>query len=188
MSPTLELEQAVETRHATPKLLVEWSSQWEEFVGSIKPALRRSEARLAGEAPFGLIPLRIMIPSYVLEAFLVLSAIFIKVKIDELRPYVAPAISSHDVIYYSGDELPRTQDVGGAEAGRAGEAGGGEAHHRTQTIKVWQTCWRSDLIPVRHRLKDCARPARRRISPRLRSRPLPMSFVITPGTESGLIR
>jgi hypothetical protein len=136
MSPTLELEEAVVTPHETPKLLVPWSSRWEEFVGSIKPALARSEARLAGEAPFGLIPFRIMIPSYVVEACLILSAIFIKVKIDELRPYALPALSSHDVIYYSGDELPRTQDVGGAESGRTGEAGGDEAHHRTQTIKV----------------------------------------------------
>jgi TonB family protein len=136
MSPTLELEEAVKAPDATPKLLVKWSSRWEEFVGSIKPALTRSEARLAGEAPFGLIPLRIMIPSYVLEAFLIAAAIFVKVKIDELQPYVAPRISSHDVIYYSGDELPRTEDLGGAEAGRNGQAGGEEAHHRTQTIKV----------------------------------------------------
>jgi len=136
MSQTLELEEAIETPHATPKLLVEWSSRWHEFAGSIKPALSRSEARLAGEAPFGLIPFRIMIPSYLVEAFLILSTIFIKVKIDELRPYVAPRFSSHDVIYYSGDELPRTEDLGGAETGRTGEAGGDEAHHRTQTIKV----------------------------------------------------
>ncbi|HKV82009.1 MAG TPA: TonB family protein [Candidatus Sulfotelmatobacter sp.] len=136
MSPTLELEEAVHTRDDTPKLLVKWSSRWEEFVGSIQPALTRSEARLAGEAPFGLIPLRIMVPSYVLEACLIAAAIFVKVKIDELQPYVAPRISSHDVIYYSGDELPRTQDLGGAEAGRTGEAGGEEARHRTQTIKV----------------------------------------------------
>lgn len=136
MNPTLELEEAVAAPHATPKLLVEWSSRWQEFVGAIKPALARSEARLAGEAPFGLIPFRIMIPSYVVEAFLILSAIFVKVKIDELRPVVVPMASSHDVIYYSGDELPRTQDLGGAESGRTGEAGGDEVHHRTQTIKV----------------------------------------------------
>ena len=136
MSPILELEEVVENRHQTPKLLVEWSSRWEEFVACIKPALSRSEARLAGEAPFGLIPFRIMIPSYVMEAILILSAIFIRVKIDQLRPYVVPTLSSHDVIYYSGDELPRTEDVGGAESGRTGEAGGQEAHHRTQTIKV----------------------------------------------------
>jgi len=136
MSPILELEEAIPTRDAAPKLLVKWSSRWQEFVGSIKPALTRSEARLAGEAPFGLIPLRIMVPSYVLEAFLIAATIFVKVKIDELQPYAAPRISSHDVIYYSGDELPRTQDLGGSEAGRAGEAGGEEARHRTQTIKV----------------------------------------------------
>jgi hypothetical protein len=44
MNPTLELEEAVAAPHATPKLLVEWSSRWQEFVGAIKPALvkRRS--------------------------------------------------------------------------------------------------------------------------------------------------
>ena len=33
-----------------PKLLIEWSSPWEEFVTSIEPALGRSPKRLAGEA------------------------------------------------------------------------------------------------------------------------------------------
>src|SRR5271167_2385915 len=41
-----------------------------------------------------------------------------------------------EVIYYSGDELPQTQDRGGAEAGKSGRAGGQQAHHRTQTIRV----------------------------------------------------
>ena len=41
-----------------------------------------------------------------------------------------------DVIYYSGDELPQTQDNGGAQAGKSGRAGGQEAHHRTQVIRV----------------------------------------------------
>ncbi len=100
------------------------------------PALARSERRLAGEAPFGLIPLRIMIPSYVLEAVAIFALLFVQVKIAELRPYVVPRIPSHDVIYYSGEELPRTQDLGGAEAGPTGRSGGEEAHHRTQTIKV----------------------------------------------------
>ena len=143
MSPILELEPAVET-HDAPRFQVHWSSRWEDFVSSLKPAFSRSEPRLAGEAPFGLVPLRIMIPSYVIEAFLILSAIFVKVKIDELRPYVVPRITSHDVIYYSGDELPRTEDLAGAESGRTGEAGGAEAHHRTQTIKVARG---SSLVP-----------------------------------------
>ena len=77
-----------------------------------------------------------MVPSYLLEAFLILAAIVIQAKISELRPFVSPRLSSHDVIYYSGDELPRTEDLGGAESGSAGRAGGDEAHHRTQTIKI----------------------------------------------------
>ncbi len=135
MIETLEFESRVE-RYDAPQLLVEWSSPWHEFITSIRPALVRSERRLAGEAPFGLIPLRIMVPSYVLEAFLIFAAIAVQVKIAQLQPFVAPRFSSHDVIYYSGDELPRTEDLGGAEAGTAGRAGGAEARHRTQTIKV----------------------------------------------------
>ena len=125
----------MQTRES-PRLLVEWSSPSREFLSSIRPALSRSERRLAGEAPFGLIPLRIMIPSYVLEALVIFAAIFVQIKIEELRPYVVPRLQSHDVIYYTGDELPRTQDLGGAEAGTSGRAGGEETHHRTQTIKV----------------------------------------------------
>jgi TonB family protein len=133
--PTQTPTKIVEVPDA-PKLLVEWTPRWKEFVASIGPALARSERRLAGEAPFGLVPLRIMIPSYVLEAFAIAALLFVQVKIAELRPYVAPRIASHDVIYYSGEELPRTQDLGGTEAGNSGRAGGDEAHHRTQTIKI----------------------------------------------------
>ncbi len=136
MSSILQLEEDVVVQDAAPKLAVEWSSPWHDFVTSIRPALARSERRLAGEAPFGLVPLRIMIPSYLLEAFLIFAVIVVQVKIAALRPYVVPRFSSHDVIYYSGDELPRTQDVGGSEAGNVGTAGGEEAHHRTQTIKI----------------------------------------------------
>ena len=140
MSETLQLEEArdkdIDLQPEPPKLVVEWSSRWHEFVTAIGPALRRSEARLAGEAPFGLLPFRIVIPSYMLEALLIFAAIIIPVKLQQLRPYVAPRISSHDVIYYSGDELPRTEDLGGSDSGATGRAGGQEAHHRTQTIRI----------------------------------------------------
>lgn len=136
MSETLQLEETAVVAHDSPKLLVEWSPRWREFVTSIQPALRRSDARLAGEAPFGLVPFRIMIPSYLLELFLIFAVIVVQVKIAEMRPYVAPRFSSHDVIYYSGDELPRTEDLGGAQAAATGRAGGDEAHHHTQTIKI----------------------------------------------------
>jgi hypothetical protein len=139
VNATLQLEEPVRQKddlQDAPKLLVEWSSPWREFTDSIRPALARSERRLAGEAPFGLIPLRIMVPSYLLEAFLIFAAIVVQVKVAELRPFVVPRLSSHDVIYYSGDELPRTEDLGGAQAGATGRAGGDEAHHNTQTIKI----------------------------------------------------
>jgi len=135
VSPTLQLERPVQ-RLSPPRLLVEWSSRWEEFFSCIRPAFARSERRLAGESPFGLVPLRIILPSYVIEAFLILALIAIHQKIEELQPYVAPRPHAHDVIYYSGDELPRTEDLGGAQSGRSGRAGGDESHHRTQTIKI----------------------------------------------------
>ncbi|MBZ5680947.1 MAG: hypothetical protein LAO24_12660 [Acidobacteriia bacterium] len=140
MTETLQLEETAQLRatqlHEVPKLLVEWSSPWEEFVTSIRPALSRSMARLAGEAPYGLRPYRGMLATWLTEAFLLFVVIVLPIKIRQLRPYVAPKLSSHDVIYYSGDELPRTEDLGGAQAGIAGSAGGNEAHHRTQTIRI----------------------------------------------------
>jgi hypothetical protein len=132
---TLQAEESIQLYDA-PKLLVEWSPRWQEFVTSIRPALGRSQARLAGEAPYGIFPYRGMVPSMLLEAFLIFAAIVIPVKIRQMRPYVAPVFSSHDVIYYSGDELPRTEDLAGAEAGRAGRSGGDESHHRAQTIRI----------------------------------------------------
>jgi TonB family protein len=136
---TLQLEPKIAAGtqlHDAPKLLVEWSSPWQEFVTSIRPALARSRSRLAGEAPYGIFPYRGMIPCLLAEAFLIFAAIVVRVKIERLRPYVAPRFSSRDVIYYSGDELPRTEDLGGAQSGANGRAGGNEAHHRTQTIRI----------------------------------------------------
>ena len=135
MTETIQLEEAIQI-HDAPKLLIEWPSPWEEFVTSIRPALSRSTGRLAGEAPVGLRPYRGMIATWLIEAFLLFVIIVLPMKIAQLRPYVAPQLSGHDVIYYSGDELPRTEDLGGSQAGTSGRAGGREAHHRTQTIKI----------------------------------------------------
>lgn len=135
MSATLQLEELVQL-HAEPKLLIEWSSRWDEFVTSIRPALSRSTPRLAGEAPCGIRPYRGMLTTWLIEAFLLFVAIVLPTKLAELRTYVPPKLGSHDVIYYSGNELPRTEDLGGAQGGTAGRAGGSQAHHRTQTIKI----------------------------------------------------
>ncbi len=135
MAETLQLEEQTYL-HDAPKLLVEWAPRWEEFTTSIRPAFARSSARLAGEAPFGILPYRALVPSFLLQAFLLFILMVLPREIDRLRPYAAPRISPDEVIYYSADELPRTQDLGGAQSGAKGRAGGQEAHHRTQTIKV----------------------------------------------------
>jgi len=135
LTETLQLEDAIQL-HDAPKLLIEWSSRWDEFVTSIGPAFSRSGARLAGEAPHGIFPYRGMLASLVLQAFLLFVVTVLPGKIAQLRPYAPPKVRPYEVIYYSGDELPRTEDLGGAQAGAAGRAGGQEAHHRTQTIHV----------------------------------------------------
>jgi hypothetical protein len=119
-----------------PKLLVEWSSPWQEFVTAIGPALGRSPARLAGEAQTGLFPVRGMLLSWGLQAIFLAALIWIPAKLVSMRPYVPPTPPKYDVIYFSADELPQTADRGGAQAGKSGRAGGQEAFHRTQTIRV----------------------------------------------------
>jgi hypothetical protein len=138
VTDTLQLEDTIELRdlHDAPKLLVEWSSPWHEFVTSIGPAFARSGARLAGEAPHGLFPYRGLLASLLLEAFLLFVVMVLPRQIVRLRPYAAPKLRPFEVIYYSGDELPRTEDLGGTQAGASGRSGGQEAHHRTQTIHV----------------------------------------------------
>lgn len=119
-----------------PKLLVEWSSPWEEFRSAWKPALGRSAAKLAGEAHTGIFPYRGILVTWAGEILLLIAAIVLPGKLAMLQPTVLPQKPNYDVIYFSPDELPQTQDVGGARSGTSGRAGGHEAFHRTQTIKV----------------------------------------------------
>ena len=119
-----------------PKLLIEWSSPWQEFLTAIQPALMSSPARLAGEARTGVFPYQGMLASWVLEAGLLVAVIVLPARLAMLRPQDPPPIAKYDVIYYSGDELPQTEDAAGARAGRSGRAGGHQGFHRTQTIRV----------------------------------------------------
>jgi hypothetical protein len=120
----------------SPKLLVEWSSPWEEFLSSIGPALQRSPERLAGEAPTGLFPLRGLLGSLFLEALFLAALMVLPGKLARMHSFDPPQHAKYDVIYYSGEELPRTEDLGGAQQGKSGLAGGKQAYHRTQTIRV----------------------------------------------------
>ena len=61
-----------------------------------------------------------MLAALVLELLLLLVALVVPRQIMRMRPYAAPRLSADEVIYYSGDELPRTEDLGGAQSGRQG--------------------------------------------------------------------
>ena len=119
-----------------PRLLVEWSSRWEEFKSALRPALARQPKRLAGEAPVGMFPYRGMLVCWLLECLLLIAVIVLPERFVSLQIPAPPTHPQWDVIYYSADELPQTQDRGGAEAGKSGRAGGQQAHHRTQTIRL----------------------------------------------------
>jgi hypothetical protein len=135
VTTTLQLEEPT-ALHDAPKLLVEWSPRWQDFTTSIGPAFSRSGARLAGEAPHGIFPYPGLIASWIFEALLIFAIIIIPREVNRLRPYAAPHLQPDEVIYYTGDELPRIEDLGGAQSGVTARAGGHEAHHRTQTIHI----------------------------------------------------
>jgi hypothetical protein len=132
----LQLEEPATQLHDAPKLLVEWTPRWQDFTTNIRPAFAHSSPRLAGEAPYGILPYRGLIAALLFQAFLALVLLVIPREVARLRPYAPPRLQADEVIYYSGDELPRTEDLGGAQSGVAGHAGGQQAHHRTQSIKV----------------------------------------------------
>jgi hypothetical protein len=137
LTPTLQLEEVkIIELHDAPKLLVQWTPRWEDFVSSIGPAFSRSGPRLAGEAQYGVFPYRGLLASVLLEAFFVFVIAILPREIQQLRPYAPPRLKPYEVIYYSGDELPQVEDLGGSESGAKGRAGGHEARHRTQTIHV----------------------------------------------------
>jgi hypothetical protein len=97
---------------------------------------RKSPKRLAGEARTDSFPYRGMLLSWIVEGVLLLVAIVLPARLASLRPYQPPSLPKYDIIYFSGNELPQTEDRGGARAGRSGRAGGHEAHHPTQVIRV----------------------------------------------------
>ncbi len=133
---TPEVARIAEQWPDPPRLLVEWSSPWDEFKSALRPALTRSPKALAGEAPIGIFPYRGILISWLLECLLLIAIIVLPERFVSLEIPPPPTRPQWDVIYYSGDELPQTQDRGGAQSGKSGRAGGQQAHHRTQAIRV----------------------------------------------------
>ncbi|MGB8008001.1 MAG: hypothetical protein WCF48_12800, partial [Terriglobales bacterium] len=103
-----------------PRLLVEWSSRWDEFKSAFRPALTRPPKALAGEAPIGIFPYRGMLAGWLVECLLLVAIIVIPEHFISLELPLPSAHPQSDVIYFSGDELPQTQDRGGAQAGKSG--------------------------------------------------------------------
>jgi hypothetical protein len=131
-----------------PRLLVEWSSPWREFLAAIGPALRPSPPRLRLETRAGLFPFRGMLLAMLLE-IAALAGVMV-LPLNRIQPVSFQATPPHDVIYFSADELPRTQDLAGAGGGKAGRSGGASLRH-TQAIKVAR-----DEV-VRERVADAPR-------------------------------
>jgi hypothetical protein len=117
-------------------LLVPWTPRWHNFVTNIGPAFQRKERPLAGEVAIGFVPFRGLLGAWALEALLLFAAITLPGKFASLHPTFTPPKPKSEVIYYSGEELPQTEDSGGAPSGHSGKSGGREAFHRTQVIKV----------------------------------------------------
>ena len=132
-----------------PQLLIEWSSPWREFLAAIGPAIRPSPPRLRLETRAGLFPFRGMVLAMLLEIAALAGVMVLPLnRIQSVSFQATPPI--HDVIYFSADELPRTQDLAGAGGGKAGRSGGASLRH-TQAIKVAR-----DEV-VRERVADAPR-------------------------------
>ncbi len=119
-----------------PQLLVEWSSPWQEFVSAIGPALRRSPPKIRGEASVGLFPWRGLLVAVLVEVAAILATAVAHPVEGNALAALEQAPRSHDVIFFSANELPRTPDLGGAPMGSEGKSGGSSIHHAAQTIKV----------------------------------------------------
>ena len=132
-----------------PQLLIEWSSPWREFFAAIGPALRPSPPRFRLETRAGLFPFRGMLLTMLLEIAALAGAMVLpRNGVQPASLQVAPP--AHEVIYFSTDELPRTEDLAGAAGGKAGRSGGASLRH-TQAIRVA----RDEL--VRERVADAPR-------------------------------
>jgi hypothetical protein len=123
-----------------PHLLVEWEPGWRSFATSVRAALRPQPRRSGFRGvPYGTRP-RGPLSSLLLHFALVFTYVSLSPWFHLLAP-VQPQIvlESHAYngpIYYLSEGLPPVADVGGAESGRTGRAGGAEAFHSRQVIRI----------------------------------------------------
>ncbi|MFB3916589.1 MAG: energy transducer TonB [Terriglobales bacterium] len=123
--------------HGGPSLLVRWERPWDSFTSALRPALARSERRLAGECTVGIRAGPGTFTSALLHLAALLCLLFMPLRVAQLNLFPTPTPElQYQVIYYSGNELPQMNDVGGARMGESGLSGGRELYHPTQTIRI----------------------------------------------------
>ena len=116
MTDTLQLEDAVQLRSSArcaqaPDRSV---AAVAGFVTLHPPRLRPTTGAPSPADPLhGIFPYRGTLAALLLEAFLVFVVVVLPREIDKLHPR-APKVRPYEVIYYSGDELPRTEALGSA--------------------------------------------------------------------------
>src|SRR5438105_10975218 len=91
-----------------PNFLIEWEPRWLAFATALVPALRKSPRQLQGECKPGLFPASGMVTAWLMELALLVAAITLPTTLEHIRPPLAPTHPKYDVIYFSGDELPKT--------------------------------------------------------------------------------
>jgi len=119
-----------------PQLLVEWSSPWQEFVSAVGPALRRSPPPLDAETQAGLFPWRGILLTLLVEIAAALATAIAHPVESTAMAAIQDSPRSHDIIFFSANELPRTRDLGGTPKGSEGRSGGASTRNAAQTIKV----------------------------------------------------
>src|SRR5207302_10516495 len=87
-----------------PRLLLEWSSPWREFVSAIGPALHRSPKRLAGEAR-GALPFPFMASAWVMTAASLSAAYVLPGHLASVQHTTPLPLPMYDVLYIPGNEL-----------------------------------------------------------------------------------
>lgn len=123
-------------RPTKSRLVVLWEPRWRGFRTSLRPALARSARPLEGECPAGLFSRHGNGLSLAAHAALIVGLAFVASPRMHAPDAASQTIAKYEVIYYSGDFLPQTEDSGGAQAGREGANGGSEAYARNQLMHI----------------------------------------------------
>lgn len=124
---------------STVDLQVHWESRWRSFCTALRPALMRSPRPLALEQQRSPTITRAFFSSLLLHAGVIGFSLSVVPLLDiVIRPPVSvrQLQSQYEIHMISAPYLPQLTDAGGAEQGIEGRAGGHEAYHPRQVIRI----------------------------------------------------